>query len=334
MPSSTMLSFIILLMGEWLPPSPENLRGTLLWSYDERVETFAMYEESSKKALRDVREYITKMNVKLPLYEDRSKASEHGQPAPLVCVGILTARRIGSERSYLLQLVGSLLARMDLLAPDDFYIHIFNVDKEPEQHTEVYEISDLLPVSIIKLTHASGLNAKQVESLDYAEALRLFGKIGCQNQLMLEDDAFASDKWTSQVREALNQLEGIPDWFLVRLYTSRSTARTPRGDQQLYFYDPKYGGVACLINGRYTYQFASALEQQVLDNKELIPKDLYMSVFGSEIELPIMSFEPVVFQHTGLHSTVNKRNLSSHFPPYMCARNFVSENQPVVFCPM
>jgi hypothetical protein len=343
-PTASVLCMILMLIGEIIPQPPERLRGYFRWSLPERIETFKIYEESSRKALGDLNDYSSEMNITIPLFTDRTTNSSNVTlgSTPSLCVGILTSRRLNSNKSYLVQLVGSLVARMDIPPQEDVYMHVFNVDTEPEKHTEVEWISNFLPVTNLKARHklANGFNltVKQQEALDYASAFRIFGKMGCKNSLMLEDDAFASENWMDQVRDALNQLSQQPDWFLVRMYATRNFARVPRGAQKLYTYDQGYGTVAVLLNGNYVDVFATALESHVIDSLngkvEFLPKDAYMSVHSRENKMPLQTFEPVVFQHTGIHSTVNNdRHLSTSVPLYMSARNFKSEGKPVIFHP-
>jgi len=84
-------------------------------------------------------------------------------------------------------------------------------------------------------------------------------------------------------------------------------------------------------------EFANALERHVIDTlddvSKFLPKDALLSAYSRDSRVPALTFEPVVFQHTGIHSTVNDRTLNKDFPLYMSARNFPSEGLPVVFYP-
>lgn len=339
--SAALLSIFVMFLGELTPLAPERLRGQFSWSLEERIHTFQMYETSARNALNQIKKHALDANVTFPLFPNRSNDAELVGSPPSLCVGILTARRIKSDKSYLLQLVGSMSARMNIPS-DDAYLHVFNVDLNPVEHKEAAEISDIMPVTVLKARHkdAEGfkLTLKQQEALDYAEGLRIFGKMGCENSLMIEDDAFASDNWIDQTKDALNQLRQQSDWFLVKMYGTRDYARMPRGKQRLYQYDQGYGTVAVLFNGKHTESFISALENNVFESlrgdAEFLPKDVFMSRFSRQKQWPIQTFEPVVFQHTGIHSAVsNARSLSADFPQYMSARNFVSEGVAVTFDP-
>jgi len=324
-------AMILLYMGELIPTAPERLRGTLFsWSFEERKQTFDMYESTSKTSLDYLRKFLGSQGPLFAVPES----------SPHLCVGILTAQRRQSGKAYLVQLVGSLLTRMHLPSPNT-YMHVFNVDPNPESHTEVSKVSDLLPVSILKGSHAStkdkSLTVKQQEALDYVAAMRYFDSLHCQHSLLLEDDAFASDRWVEQIQDALRQVQDtFQNWLFVRLYMTRVFARVPRGPQRIYKYD-HYGTVAVLFSGRRMMEFANALERHVIDTlddvSKFLPKDALLSVYSRDFHIPALTFEPVVFQHTGIHSTVNDRTLNKDFPPYMSARNFPSEGLPVVFNP-
>jgi hypothetical protein len=230
---------------------------------------------------------------------------------------------------------------MDL--PDkDVYFHVFNVDSSPEFHSEVDRVSDLIPVTRVKGTRAfvrpgMKLLAKEQEALDYADAFRILKTAKCKDILMLEDDAFPSENWLSETRQALKELASKPRWFLTRLFAISRTARKDEGPKRLTSFNPGYNTVAVLVNGEYAGLFADRLDAQVeasLNGQVYFEaKDLFISKFSYEEALSIHAVEPVVFQHTGLYSSLGSRNINptDRCTPGMSARHFDSEYKPVVF---
>jgi hypothetical protein len=326
-------SAVIILIGDLVPSAPERLRGTTFtWSFYERSQTFAMYHQSAVNSLNSLKEIIDKSGHTQALLSDPTPQS----PAEL-CLGILTARRHGSQKSYLTQLLGSLVTRMDL-PQHDVSIHVFNVDANPSEHIEVKNVPSFIPVSNIKAPASfkgeeKVLDPKFQEILDYAAVLRKLEAAGCRSSLLVEDDALAAESWKDQVEEALRQVRSqYSKWLFVRLYAPRDYARVPRGQQRLYNYKT-YSTVAVLFNGEETSRMADTFEkhiEEVLQGKAIFkPKDALLNAFSEGSGFPSLSFEPVVFQHTGIHSTVCKRDLEKGFPLYMSARNFKSEGSPI-----
>jgi len=326
-------SSVIIHTGDLLPSAPERLRGTLFsWSFQERELTFAMYQQSAVNSLKLLKDIIDKSGHTQTLLSDSTPQS----PAEL-CVGILTARRQGSQTAYLTQLVGSLVTRMDL-PQADVSIHVFNVDANPSEHVELKNVPSFISVSNIKapapLSREQGkLDPKFQEILDYAAVLRKLEAAGCRSSLLLEDDALAGESWKDQVEESLRQVRSqYSKWLFVRLYAPRDFARVPRGQQRLYNYKT-YSTVAVLFNGKETSRMADEFEkhiEEVLQGKAIFkPKDALLNAYSEGSGFPSLSFEPVVFQHTGIHSTVCKRDLEKGYPLYMSARNFKSEGSPV-----
>ena len=338
---TTLAAILLLFLGDRFPEYPERLRGFYPPLIGERMEAIKMYNMTAASALRDLREALNSNNVTLPIFRDRvGLKSDLLEPVSL-CVGILTARRGASPVSYLTQLVSSLLVRMDI--PDkDVYFHVFNVDAAPDAHKEIEHVSDLIPVTRVKASRAfvkpgMKLQVKEQEALDYADAFRIFKTAKCSNILMLEDDAFPSENWLSETRQALRELASKPRWFITRLYTKSRKARKEDGPKRLTSFNPGYNTVAVLVNGEFAGLFADRLDAEVeasLNGKVYFEaKDLYISKFSYEEALSIHAVEPVIFQHTGFYSSLGSRKI---IPTDRCTRgmtalHFDSEYKPVVF---
>ena len=316
--------------------SPEAIRA--------RFAMYNMYSATSHKALDDIRAFVSQNNVRLPLFEDLSDIRD-GNPEPKICVGIQTAARPKSPYNYLEQLVGALLARMPLPA-DDVYIHIFNVQALGETHPGLEAVDDLLPVSRIKgeLPPAEDIVLPMIpqyaEAHDHLEAMRVFDRIGCQYPIFIEDDSLPQEGWLEMVREAISQLvKRDRDWFLVKLYVARpyDAERPDKSYVGITDYDQEFNSVAFMYNPKYMLQYGESLVEHTrdvmtgkLDFEEYLFKDTYLNLFQEKTEFKVQAFEPPIFQHTGVFSSVNNRPLDV-FPFGMESREFASQGKPIVF---
>jgi hypothetical protein len=315
---------------------------------EDFMDTHFMYDLSAKKALFDLNLWIKRHQdrVKLPLFPDPLLS---GAGNPKVCVSIATKRREQSPISYLVQGVSSLLNRMSTLQRrDSVYLHVFNVDNEPEKHTDVHLIRHLVPVSNVKVPiQPNGdfpIQSHYHENLDYADIMRHLYRIGCEYPIMIEDDALATEKWDDLVFLAIEELEARgnrQDWFVVKLFVAR-THYPPLSRKGINSYDPRFNNVAFMMNRNRILQFADELEDMVRetvakkDHNLNSPKDLFMDSFSRKYSLPIEAFEPVAFQHTGAYSSLQLRDMTRERVTswIMFSKYFESEGKPVIFDPL
>ena len=310
-----------------------------------RLAKFHMYANTAHNALEEARAFLSENGVKLPLFKDLSKEVRPKDAlGPRICIGIQTAGRKASPINYLEQTVSALLTRMQL--PDkDVYIHVFNVHNRSEHHKDIDTIADIVPVTSVKGELPQTIKVPMVpqfiESHDHREAMRVLDKIGCQYPILIEDDALPQEGWVDQIRDAIDQLENRgTDWFVVKLYI----ARAPKDERQdksyvgLTDFDQGFNGVALMYNRKYMLEYGDSL---VFHTREVMAgrlemklhefKDTYMHVF-KKAGYPLEAYEPPIFQHTGIYSSVSVRPLDK-FPWFMESREFVSEGKPIIFNP-
>ena len=301
-----------------------------------------MYASSSIQALIELFTWVYETGVSLPLF----KLREEDPKSPKVCISIASTRRPDSPIPYLVQAVSALLNRMNYAAhKNDVYIHVFNVDEEPADHREVDIVKHLVPVSDLKILKEAPsddfpLERHYHENMDNAAIIRFFDKLGCEFPIFLEDDALATNNWVESVMESVKELETRPrnSWFIVRLFVARSFY-PPLWHRGISDYDPGFNNVAVLLNKEYMLDYASELEQIVQRTLEAkshslhLPKDLVAADFAKSRHLQMLAFEPVVFQHTGVYSSVTNRSLTSESATswIMDSKYYDADNEPVKF---
>jgi hypothetical protein len=97
--------------------------------------------------------------------------------------------------------------------------------------------------------------------------------------------------------------------------------------------------VAMMLNRRHMLAFADAMEEKVkvtmeARNHELhLPKDLVMDQYKTNNRLKVLAYEPVIFQHTCVYSSVSKRTVdeSSVNTWIMFSKYFEAAGEPVRF---
>lgn len=280
-----------------------------------------------------------------PLFQDLSQLNVKSNPK--VCLGIQSAGRAASPINYLEQTVGALLARMSFPF-DDVYIHVFDVDPGEQGHKGIAAVSDLVPVTKTKgeLPPPDEIEVPMVpqfaESHDHREAMRVFDRIGCQYPILIEDDALPQEGWLDNVRKAIEQLEKRgTDWFVVKLYVAREphNGRLDPTYVGITDYDQTFNGIALMYNAKHMLEYGDELVQHTrdvmsgrLDKKFYEFKDTYMNVYKIKKGVKIEAFEPPIFQHTGIYSSVNVRPLDE-FPFGKESDEFSSQGKPIVFNP-
>ena len=307
-----------------------------------------LYDSSAKQALIELATWLFENNVPVPLFQDRvtgDSSNDPSDPKPKICVSIASARRKGSPFSSLIQAVSAILNRMNYAKyKDEVYIHVFNVDSEPRENTEADIVKYFVPVSDanipVELPEGLPMDSHFRENLDNAYIIRTFARIGCEHSIILEDDSLATNDWMDSVSLALEQLMTVsPDsWFMLRLYVAHSTY-PPLFSRGINYYDPLFNMVACLLNNKYMISFAEELESNVAkaiekrDPKENLPKDLAANSFVSSHGLINLAFEPVIFQHTGVYSSVVDRKVDEESVKnwIMFSEYFDAKGQPIVF---
>jgi hypothetical protein len=161
---------------------------------------------------------------------------------------------------------------------------------------------------------------------------------------LLEDDALATENWVELVNLLIDQLESRTNeksWFIVKLYSARHSDQPPPITRGLNSYDQGFNSVAVMMNPLHAIGFAQVLEQNVQNvvSKKNLNKlahtDVLMQDFGPNRNLFSGSFDPVVFQHTGVYSSVMNRGLDKDAVElwYMSSKTFESEGVPIRFDP-
>ena len=307
------------------------------------LQVYFQYDTSGKTALIDLITYLYEKKVPLPLFPNRLTSTE-SLAKPKICVAVVSARRPKAPFTYLLQGISALLNRMNYKKfKDQVYIHAFNVDNEPDMHKEFEIIESLVPVTRvkgeIKTSEGFPVQTHYHENRDNAQIIRYLDKIGCEYPVLLEDDALATNEWVESILVAIKQLEEHPDpWFMVRVFTARSVYPIIK-NKGLNDYDQTFGAVALMLNSKHMVEYAGELDKIVdktiaARNHDLhIPKDHVAADFANNHKLRNWSFEPVIFQHTGMYSSVSDRpvNRGTVSQWFMFSRNFEADRQPVTF---
>jgi hypothetical protein len=335
-----MIACVLMLFRENVPgPREKRIRGNHPFLSDLQLAQFRVYDESAAKALTELEVWLNEVGAQPP-----SPGSWFAKPSEAkVCVGIMTARRVNAPVLYLRQIMMALLTRLRAVPSNDVYMHIYNVDDKPSKHSEIQTFQDWIPVTNIKAKEpretrmfGARYTSQIQESLDYSDIMRDLAHKGCKHALLLEDDALPNEHWLEQTLEALRQLENRKnqDWFIVRLYVARWRGWYPKGSPKVTSYDQGFNTVAILMNGAHMVRFADSMDAAAMEylngGSFFEAKDIYMGKFKSETGLGVESFEPGVFQHTGIYSSRGARNIRS-FAWYMGAKNFASDGKPIVF---
>jgi hypothetical protein len=323
----------------------ESLTRVADMTFPDYMGIYVTYDTSAKRALLDLRASLRSKRVQLPLFSNLLEAVNPNPPK--ICLSIATARRKGSPFSYLVQSVSALLNRMNYAKyNNDVYIHVFNVDSEPENHEEVGWIKDLVPVTNVKVYIPPIDNFQIVpeihESLDTAYIIREFYRIGCEYPILIEDDALATTNSMDSVMDAIKELHEDPymkiDWLGVRLFVARQ--EYPELESHgVNDYDQHFSMVAVLLNRKHMLPYADAMEKNVnitllAKNPDLhSPKDLIIDHYRNQNGLKILAYEPVIFQHIGLYSSVITRRIdeSSVNTWYMYSKYFQASGEPILF---
>ena len=311
---------------------------------------YFLYDASARIANREMTKYLKTSDGPLPVFA--SRLDEHNQllesakskwscPAapssptaraerPTFCVGVLSARRRDSPTSTLSQTVISMLTRMNALSDrEEFYIHVFNTDEDPSKHSDVDEISHLVPVTRLKNKRYKTFTKKQQQTMDYVEALEIMHRLECPYATLLEDDTLADNHWTDKIREAASLVKDRP-WTLLRLFTSKGEVPEGKLDSRV----PEHGLVAMMYNRDYLPMFAKYLEDDFLKNvhEYVAPNDLVLPRLWKTISVPSFAFYPVIFQHIGVFSSVQVRSMKQTLTMNTAtSKYFDSEHIPVVF---
>jgi hypothetical protein len=337
--ADTLLPAVEVIRSARIKPSTRLTKytpGAVIVALEDRISTtssitapdymkeYFMYDITAKRALVDLYKHLIEHKVDFPIFEDRLNSnSAREDDGPLICLAITTARRRYSPISYLVQAVSAILNRMNYKKyKDKVYVHVFNVDPDPEQHEDVDLIRTILPVTDVKAPIASidgdfEIHSLHHENMDYALILRLLNSIGCQYPIMVEDDSLATLDWVESILLAIRQLserETRNDWLVLKLYTARQeySDKYERGVSE---YDMGWNSVANMINREYLLNIADELETTTLDavrhqdDSWFVIKDHTINKCAKRLNVSFLAFEPVIFQHTGIFSSVRERAL-------------------------
>jgi hypothetical protein len=180
---------------------------------------------------------------------------------------------------------------------------------------------------------------KLQEDLDNAQVMKMFNKVGCRYPIFLEDDAIADENWYDMLQTAINQLDTMKDWFAVKLFVARYQRNYKALRAGINSYDQGFNTVSVLMNPSHVEPFATELEQMVLDtlvhqDEQLFySKDHFYNKYREKYGLSMHAFEPVIFQHVGLFSSLaNRTNDYDHANAwYFSSSDFSSDGKPIVF---
>ena len=324
-----------------------------LMSFPDHLKEYVMYDLTAKKALLDLHEWLYTNQYPLPLFKDRLVAGETSD-GPRVCVGITSANRPHAPFSYLIQTVSALLNRLNYAKyKKDVYIHVFNIDEG--EHEEAKVVSQFVPVTNLeRISSDKGdrLPRKYQENLDNADVLRQMHSLNCQYPIFIEDDALAKENWMDSVMLAIHEMEQfdferkaiVPisarPWLMVKLYCAREHApdlAPKEGVNTSYF--QRWNTVAMMFNREFVLNVSNHLEivvrNAIAREKFDLPiaKDEDIDNWRNKTGLTGMCFEPVIFQHTGVYSSVQSRipDQKSVNLWYMKSMYFQSHEQPVSF---
>ncbi len=333
------------------------IREVSLIDFPEHLKEYSLYDLSAKKALLDLHEWLYENNHPVPLFADKfQEKPRKSLNGPKVCVAITTANRPHAPFSYLIQTVSALLNRMNYAKyKDDVYIHVFNVDEA--EHEEARVVSQFVPVTNLKgVSSGKKLPRKYQENLDNAEILRRMHSLNCQYPIFIEDDALAKENWMDSVMFAIKEVEQYDlekrggasssvenpnaPWFMVKLYCARENPldEAPKEGINVKYFQ-RWNTVAMMFNREYVLNVSNYLEGVVLNaiaqEKFNLPiaKDEDIDNWSNQVGVIGMCFEPVIFQHTGVYSSVvdrmpDKRSVNQW---YMKSMYFESDKLPVLF---
>lgn len=325
----------------------------LIEMFPEHLQIYAMYDLTAKSALVDLKDWLYENKVKLPLFENKLD-NPISSNSTKVCVFAATTRRTNSPFSYITQAISALLNRMDYARhKDDVYIHVFNVDANPEDHVEVQTIRNLVPVTNIKAPyHIPFIPRKYQENLDFALILRKISTMNCLYPIIIEDDGLPAENWVDKVFRAIDQLEKRhppvspkstslrsqikPPWLAMKLFCARENppATPPNG---LTDYFQRWNSVAITLNPTMLIEIAERLEKNVFDAdhdfSRSIAKDDDVAIYVEQKGYAGYCYEPVIFQHTGVYSSVVDRTSDKNAVNYwyMKSHFFESEGIPIRF---
>ena len=311
----------------------------------EGLDKYYLYDTSAKTAAANLSTWLYENDIPLPLFPNRLEdASIELEKPPKVCISIVSSRRAAAPVSYLTQTVLSLLARMDYFKHrDDVYIHVFNVDNNPDSHEDMNIIKGIVPITNVKVPTGDTGNFTDIshvhENLDNAYIMRKMLKLGCQYPIFVEDDAIADEHWFDLLQIAMDQISSRQsDWFAIRLFSARPFY-PPLFSAGISDYDPTFGSVVVLVNPRHINDYAQGLESTVWDSlakhneKILLPKDIVLGKEAEKHHAPLLSFEPVIFQHVGLFSSVRQSVVNKEYANFwiLFSEYFNSDGKPIVF---
>jgi len=326
----------------------------LISMFPEHLQQYAMYDFTAKEALVDLKDWLYENKVKLPLFEN--KLEQSNPRSTKVCLFAATARRTNSPFSYIVQAISGILNRMDYARhKDDVYIHVFNVDAHPDEHIDVQTVRHLVPVTNIKAPYSiPNIPRKYQENLDFALILRKITTMNCQYPIIIEDDALPAEYWVDSVMHAISQLEQrhpknssssavvsnqpvvSKPWLAMKLYCAREVPlSTPPTGLTDYF--QRWNSVAITLNPTMLIEIAEQLEKNVYDAKtdfsRPIAKDDDVAEYVAYKGYAGYCYEPVVFQHTGVYSSIVERQTDKGAVNYwyMKSHYFASEGKPIVF---
>ena len=308
------------------------------------IDKYYLYDSSAKIAAANLSTWLYEHDIPLPLFPNRLE--ENFSNTPKICISIISTRRHSAPVSYLTQTVISLLTRMDYFQHrDDVYVHVFNVDNNPDSHEDMNIIRGIVPITNVKVPIGNTGNVSDImhvhENLDNAYIMRKMLSIGCLHPIFVEDDAIADENWFDLLQIAIEQISNRQaDWFAVRLFTARPSypALSSRGISN---YDPTFSSVVVFVNPKHIEDYAKGLEDTVResmanqDEKMLLPKDIVLGEQAKKQRAPLLSFEPVIFQHVGLFSSVRQSVVDKDYAEFwiLFSKYFESDGKPIVFDP-
>ncbi len=300
--------------------------------FPAKLRKFATYDISAKQAMIDLTIHLRENNISLPLI----KAFDRERSAPEICVAILTINRPTTKLSFITQSLSALLNRISKPDFERIYMHVFNVDREPESHTKLDLIRHLVPVTDLPM-HKDERDSVKKYNRDLAEVLRIVNTWErCQHPLILEEDALATLNWDREIDLAIEQIEAkysSTNWLMAKLFTCRVNPPSRLATYGINSYFHEYMSQALFINKVYLAEWAEYVDRAGMSD-ELEPVDHCIANFKEKKELQVPSFEPVIFQHVGISSGLGHKTYdetTDEFSWWFESKFFLAEGEPIVF---
>jgi hypothetical protein len=188
-----------------------NLEASSIESRNQFIKWWQSYSKNQSKLVFDI-----DLN-----YDDKTKSEKK-----LICLGILSKNRLNPYTpivNHLNKISMSVLTRVKISHRNRLSVIIFNTEMDStKQCQHLSHLSNLIKVqfvnSSVKIDEAENMRIKEIS--DYAFALKVMSKSGCEYVMMNEDDTLFKYDWLEIVQLALKNAEKRnKDIFMLKLFT-------------------------------------------------------------------------------------------------------------------